>query len=120
QDAGAFAILLEAMPPVAAAFVRERLDLLVYGIGAGPDVDGQLVISHDLLGNFVGEIAPRFVKRYAEVGAHVQQAFTEYARDVRAGVFPAPEHCYPIDAADEASIRAARRRNTAARAVAAA
>jgi 3-methyl-2-oxobutanoate hydroxymethyltransferase len=80
----------------------------VYGIGAGPHVDGQLVISHDLLGNFVGDIAPRFVKRYAEVGADVQRAFSEYARDVRAGLFPGPEHCYEIDAADEALIRAAR------------
>ncbi|HEV2672731.1 MAG TPA: 3-methyl-2-oxobutanoate hydroxymethyltransferase [Gemmatimonadales bacterium] len=110
ERAGAFAVLLEAVPAETAAFVRERVSVLVYGIGAGPDVDGQLVISHDLLGNFVGEIAPRFVKRYAEVGAHVERAFAEYARDVRAGVFPGPEHCYQIDAADEAVIRAARHR----------
>ena len=108
RSAGAFAILLEAVPAETAAFVRERVGVLVYGIGAGPHVDGQLVISHDLLGNFVGDIAPRFVKRYAEVGAHVERAFSEYARDVRAGVFPGPEHCYEIDAADEALIRAAR------------
>jgi 3-methyl-2-oxobutanoate hydroxymethyltransferase len=50
------------------------------------------------------------VKRYAEVGTNVERAFAEYARDVRAGVFPGPEHCYPIDAADEARIRAARKR----------
>jgi hypothetical protein len=88
ERAGAFAILLEAVPAETAAFVRERVGVLVYGIGAGPEVDGQLVISHDLLGNFVGEIAPRFVKRYAEVGAAVERAFAEYARDVRGGVFP--------------------------------
>ena len=82
--------------------------MLVYGIGAGPHVDGQLVISHDMLGNFVGEIAPRFVKRYAEVGNAVEGAFRDYARDVRAGVFPGPEHCYQIDPADEALIREAR------------
>src|SRR5438552_802489 len=108
ERAGAFSILLEAVPAETAAFVRERIGVLVYGIGAGPHVDGQLVISHDLLGNFVGEIAPRFVRRYAEVGAQVERAFSEYARDVRAGVFPGPEHCYQIDAADEALIRAAR------------
>src|SRR5881628_3693969 len=108
ERAGVFAILLEAVPAETAAFVRERVNVLVYGIGAGPHVDGQLVISHDMLGNFVGDIAPRFVKRYAEVGAHVERAFSEYARDVRAGVFPGPEHCYEIDAADEALIRAAR------------
>jgi len=108
ERAGAFSILLEAVPAETAAFVRERVGVLVYGIGAGPHVEGQLVISHDLLGNFVGDIAPRFVKRYAEVGAHVERAFSEYARDVRAGVFPGPEHCYEIDVADEALIRAAR------------
>ena len=120
ERAGAFSVLLEAVPAETAAFVRERVGLLVYGIGAGPDVDGQLVISHDLLGNFVGEIAPRFVKRYAEVGARVQQAFAEYAKDVRARVFPGPEHCYQIDAADEAEIRSARRSSTRASAAVAA
>ena len=104
QDAGAFAILLEAMPAVAAAYVRERLDILVYGIGAGPHVDGQLVISHDMLGNFVGDIAPRFVKQYAQVGTQIQDAFRSYADDVRTASFPGPEHCYPIDADQEADI----------------
>jgi 3-methyl-2-oxobutanoate hydroxymethyltransferase len=94
QDAGAFAILLEALPPESAARVAEQLDVLVYGIGAGPHVDGQLVISHDLLGNFVGDIAPRFVKRMAQVGADVERAFGEYAHEVRTETFPAPEHCY--------------------------
>jgi len=89
--------------------------VLVYGIGAGPHVDGQLVISHDMLGNFVGEIAPRFVKRYAEVGSAVEGAFRDYARDVRAGVFPGPEHCYPLDPADEALIRTARKTRPARR-----
>ena len=108
ERAGVFAILLEAVPAETAAFVRERVGVLVYGIGAGPQVDGQLVISHDMLGNFVGDIAPRFVKRYAEVGAAVESAFRDYARDVRSGAFPGPEHCYQIDPADEALIRAAR------------
>jgi len=99
QEAGAFSILLEAMPSEAAAYVRERLEIPVYGIGAGPFVDGQLVISHDILGNFVGDIAPRFVKQYAQLGAEIERAFREYAQDVRGGQFPAPEHCYPLDAA---------------------
>lgn len=108
EDAGAFAVLLEAMPAEAAALVRDRLDMLVYGIGAGPHVDGQLVISHDLLGNFVGDIRPRFVKRYAEVGRDIERAAREYASDVRAGRFPGPEHCYPIAPECEAEIRSAR------------
>ena len=108
QEAGAFSILLEAVPAEAAAYVRERVDILVYGIGAGPDVDGQLVISNDALGNFVGDIRPKFVKRYADVGTLVEASLRNYASDVRARRFPAPEHCYPIDAAEEDAIRAAR------------
>ncbi len=110
EEAGAFAILLEAMPPETAAYVRERVDLLVYGIGAGPHVDGQLVISHDILGTFVGDVAPRFVRPYARLGADIEQAFRAYAEDVRAGRFPAPEQCYRLDPADEAEIREARER----------
>lgn len=108
EDAGAFAILLEAMPAETAAFVREQVRVPVYGIGAGPHVDGQLVISHDLLGSFVGDIKPRFVSRYAQIGDQIEQAFRAWAADVRSGAFPAAEHCYPIDPADEADIRRAR------------
>jgi 3-methyl-2-oxobutanoate hydroxymethyltransferase len=108
QDAGVFAILLEAMPPEAAAYVRDGLTVPVYGIGAGPQLDGQLLICHDLLGSFVGNISPRFVNRYAEVGATTVDAFRTYAGDVRAGRFPAAEHWYPMDAAAEAEIRQAR------------
>ncbi|MDE3151796.1 MAG: 3-methyl-2-oxobutanoate hydroxymethyltransferase [Gemmatimonadota bacterium] len=96
QEAGVFAILLEALPPVAAARVRERLDVIVYGIGAGPHVDGQLVISHDMLGSFVGDIAPKFVKRFACVGQTVEHAFASYANEVRTGAFPREEHCYKV------------------------
>ena len=109
EDAGVFAVLLEAMPAEAAALVADRLGILVYGIGAGPHVDGQLVISHDIFGNFVGEIRPRFVKRYAEVGRDLERAARDYASDVRAGRFPAEEHCYAIAPDCEAEIRAARR-----------
>jgi 3-methyl-2-oxobutanoate hydroxymethyltransferase len=96
EEAGAFAILLEAIPPESAAYIRSAVDVPVYGIGAGPYLDGQLVISHDLLGSFVGDIAPRFVRRYTNLGAIVEEAFRAYADDVRAGRFPAPEHCYSL------------------------
>ena len=108
EDAGVFAILLEAMPAETAAFVRERVSVPVYGIGAGPHVDGQLVISHDILGNFVGDIAPRFVRRYAAIGEEIERAFRRYADDVRAGTFPGPEQCYAIDPDAAAEIRGAR------------
>jgi 3-methyl-2-oxobutanoate hydroxymethyltransferase len=107
EDAGAFALLLEAVPAVTAAYVRQLVSVPVYGIGAGPHLDGQLVISHDLLGTFVGEIAPRFVRRYADLGAGIEAAFRGYAEDVRAGRFPDAEHAYPIEPAEEAAIRRA-------------
>ena len=110
EDAGAFAILLEAIPAETAGYIREQLDVLVYGIGAGPQVDGQLVISHDILGTFAGEITPRFVRPYARIGADIEAAFRAYAEDVRAGRFPGPQECYALDPTDEAEIREARAR----------
>ncbi|MCX5756394.1 MAG: 3-methyl-2-oxobutanoate hydroxymethyltransferase [Gemmatimonadetes bacterium] len=107
EDAGAFAILLEALPPESAAFVRENLSIPVYGIGAGAQVDGQLVISHDLLGNFVGEVKPRFVSRLASVDAVVTEAFSTYADQVRSAQFPAPEHWYSLDSKELLSLAAA-------------
>jgi 3-methyl-2-oxobutanoate hydroxymethyltransferase len=97
EDAGAFSILLEAIPPESAAFIRDQLTIPVYGIGAGPHLDGQLVISHDLLGNFVGDITPRFVSRLASVDAVVTDAFGKYAAEVRGGQFPAPKHWYALE-----------------------
>jgi len=109
EEAGIAFLLLEALPAEAAALVRERLRVPVYGIGAGPHLDGQLVIVHDLLGSFVGDVRPRFVRRYAELDGIVTGALAAYAADVRNGRFPAEEHCYPIDALAEAEIRTARR-----------
>jgi 3-methyl-2-oxobutanoate hydroxymethyltransferase len=100
EEAGAFSILLEAVPPESAAHIRAQLSIPVYGIGAGPEVDGQLVISHDLLGNFVGDITPRFVSRLASVDTVVTQAFGQYAEQVRSGAFPAERHCYALDPDD--------------------
>jgi 3-methyl-2-oxobutanoate hydroxymethyltransferase len=97
EEAGAFAILLEAIPPETGAYVHDAVTVPVYGFGAGPYVDGQLVISHDLLGNFVGDIAPRFVKRYADLGRLAEEAFRAYGDDVRSGRFPGPEHCYSLN-----------------------
>ena len=94
EEAGAFAVLLEAMPPDAGALVRAGLTIPVYGIGAGPHVDGQLVISHDILGNFVGTVSPRFASRYASIDVEIERAFRAYATDVRSGTFPRPEHWY--------------------------
>ena len=108
QAAGAFAVLLEAVPPEVAAVISERVNVPVYGIGAGPTVDGQLVIIHDILGGFVGNIRPRFVSRYADLDSTIVDALTRYAADVRQRRFPSAEHCYPIDAEQATAIRQAR------------
>lgn len=104
QEAGAFAMLLEAMPAESAAFIRARLDVPTYGIGAGPDVDGQLVISHDILGSFVGDIRPKFVSRFTNLDDIVTDAFRAYAAAVRSGKFPSKEQLYAIDPAEAAAI----------------
>jgi 3-methyl-2-oxobutanoate hydroxymethyltransferase len=105
EEAGAFAILIEAVPAETAALVRSAVRVPVYGIGSGPHVDGQLVISHDILGSFVGEIKPRFVKRYADLDRVMETAFRNYAAEVKSRAFPAPEHEYPIDPDQESAIR---------------
>lgn len=105
EEAGAFAILIEAVPAETAALVRGAVRVPVYGIGSGPHVDGQLVISHDILGNFVGDIRPRFIRRYANLDRVIEDAFRHYANEVRSHEFPAKEHEYPIDPTEESSIR---------------
>jgi 3-methyl-2-oxobutanoate hydroxymethyltransferase len=96
QEAGCFSIVFEAVPAPVAEALTDELDVPVIGIGAGPATDGQVLVFHDLLGIYDGHV-PRFVKRYAEVKAHMVAGVAEYAADVRAGAFPGPEHCYTID-----------------------
>jgi 3-methyl-2-oxobutanoate hydroxymethyltransferase len=95
QDAGCSFLLLEAMPVEPAGMIAEKLDIPVYGIGAGDRVDGQLVIFHDLVGLF-WEFKSKFVKRYCEAGQLIQSSLEEYRQDVKDGVFPAPENFYEI------------------------
>ena len=95
QEAGCSALLLEAMPKEPAGMIARELNIPVYGIGGGDEVDGQLVILHDLIGLF-WEFKSKFVKRYCEAGKIIQEALEEYAREVRSGVFPSPENFYEI------------------------
>jgi 3-methyl-2-oxobutanoate hydroxymethyltransferase len=88
QDAGAFAIVLESIPPTVAASVTRALAVPTIGIGAGPDCDGQVLVSYDMLGLF-DEFVPSFVHRYAQLGQAVVAATQEFAADVRAGRYPA-------------------------------
>jgi 3-methyl-2-oxobutanoate hydroxymethyltransferase len=93
QQAGAQLLLLEAVPPELAGFIRGRLDIPVYGIGAGPDVDGQVLIISDLVGQFQA-FTPKFVRRYANVAEVITKAIEAYIEDVHSGAFPQEEHCY--------------------------
>lgn len=95
QDAGCSALLLEAMPVEPAGMIATELDIPVYGIGGGNQVDGQLVIFHDLMGLF-WEFKSKFVKRYCEAGEMMKSALEEYAAEVRNGTFPGPENFYEI------------------------
>jgi len=106
QEAGCFAIVFEAIPAAVSAAVMEHIEIPVIGIGAGPDVDGQVLVFHDLLGIYDGH-APRFAKRYAEVKAQMVAGVAEYAAEVRSRAFPAPQHTYSIDDDELASFRAA-------------
>ena len=99
EAAGAYALLVEAVPPEVTAFICKKLRIPVYSIGAGP-ADGQLVIIGDMLGLFQA-FTPKFVKQYAQVAEIEIDAIKSYISDVKEGVFPSDEHVYhvlePID-----------------------
>jgi len=90
EEAGAFSIVLECIPTALAREVTERLTIPTIGIGAGPHCDGQVLVWHDLLG-IEERIAPRFVRRYAELGRASREAVAAFAHDVRTGAFPSAE-----------------------------
>ena len=106
QAAGAMFLLVEAVAPEVAQVIRERLAIPVYGIGAGPHTDGQLLIVADLLGIFEA-FTPKFVRRYAELGAAMRAAFEAYRKDVKGGSFPGPEHVYNMKPGELEKLRAA-------------
>jgi len=104
EQAGAQLLLLEAVPPEVAGFITRRLSVPVYGIGAGPDCDGQLLIVSDLVGQFQA-FTPKFVKKYADVAGVVTGAMKAYVEDVRKGAFPAEGHCYHMLEGEEPKFR---------------
>lgn len=93
QDAGAFSIVLEAVPSDLAAEVTAALDVPTIGIGAGADCDGQVLVWHDMLGLTTGRL-PRFVKQYVDLRSQITDAVKAYAHEVADGEYPAPEHTY--------------------------
>ncbi len=94
QEAGAYALLVEAVPPEVTAFIAKKLDIPVYSIGAGP-ADGQLLICGDMLGLFQA-FTPKFVKKYANVAEIETNAFKEYVQDVKTGRFPTDDYVYHV------------------------
>jgi len=95
QEAGAYALLLEAVPPELTVFITKKLAIPVYSIGAGGPCDGQLLICGDMLGLFQA-FTPKFVKKYANVAEIETNAFKEYIKDVKSGAFPTDDHSYHI------------------------
>ena len=105
QEAGCFALVLEAIPAPVAAAISARLTIPTIGIGAGPDCDGQVLVYHDLLGLTFRPYA-RFVRPYADLRTAIIQALSTYRDEVKSGEFPASEHVYPMDEAELAQFQA--------------
>lgn len=104
EHAGCFAIVLEGVPAEPAAVVTDAVGVPTIGIGAGPDCDGQVLVYHDLLG-LQDDLTPRFVRRYAEVGAATVEALGRFADDVRSGRFPSAQESYSLNSTEAAALR---------------
>ncbi len=105
EEAGGFALLVEAVPPEVCKIIRDNLKIPVYSIGAGIEADGQLMISSDVLGIFQA-FTPKFVKKYENLADKTIQAFTAYVEEVRSGEFPRDEHCYKMVEGEFSNLKA--------------
>jgi 3-methyl-2-oxobutanoate hydroxymethyltransferase len=103
EAAGAFAIVLEGIPRELAAEITKEVRIPTIGIGAGPDCDGQILVLHDLLGLTFNE-APKFARRYADVGGVISQAVKEYCADVKDGRFPSDAESYHASSKERKTI----------------
>lgn len=95
EEAGAFAVVIEAVPAALAQMITDTVSIPTIGIGAGAGCDGQILVYQDMLGMF-SDFTPKFVKRYANVGEVMREAFANYAAEVASGAFPTEEHTYKI------------------------
>ncbi len=95
EEAGAFAVVLECVPEKLAAYISSQLRIPTIGIGAGAGCDGQVLVYQDMLGMF-SDYCPKFVKKFANIGAFMQDAFRSYCNEVKTGQFPEKEHTYQI------------------------
>lgn len=95
EKAGAFAVVLECVPAKLAEIVTKELNIPTIGIGAGAQCDGQVLVYQDMIGMFSG-FTPKFVKKYANIGDMMKEAFEEYNKEVKNGSFPSQEHIFKI------------------------
>lgn len=100
EQAGACMLIIECVPPKVAEAIVRRVDIPVVGIGSGPACHGQVLVIHDILGLYPRP-APKFVRKFADLKTPVMDAFKAYIREIQAGQYPAPEHCYQMKAGEE-------------------
>jgi len=92
EKAGAFSVVLEAIPAELGAEITRSLTIPTIGIGAGPHCDGQVLVVHDLLG--LSQRLPRFARAYEDISGRIEEAARAFASDVESGAFPDDEHSY--------------------------
>ncbi|WP_346920968.1 3-methyl-2-oxobutanoate hydroxymethyltransferase [Clostridium sp. UBA7339] len=95
EKAGAFSVVLECVPAKLSEIISKEISIPTIGIGAGASCDGQILVYQDMLGMF-NDFTPKFVKKYADLGATMTEAFKAYIEDVSKGIFPALEHGFKI------------------------
>jgi 3-methyl-2-oxobutanoate hydroxymethyltransferase len=98
QEAGAFMIVLEAIPEALGQKITQSLDIPTIGIGAGRYCDGQVLVMHDMIGMF-DRFQPKFVKQYVNLNPEIVKALSQYNQEVKEGTFPEEKHCFLMDAA---------------------
>jgi len=96
EEAGCFSIVLESVPARLAELISKKLSIPTIGIGAGVGCDGQVLVTHDLLGLF-DRFTPKFVKKYADFHSEMERAFADFIEDVETKRFPAQEHSVSMD-----------------------
>jgi len=104
QHAGVFSIVLEAVPAALGKLVAEAVNVPVIGIGAGPDVDGQVLVTHDMIGLF-DKFVPKFVKQYSQIRTTILEAMQSYKKEVQEVTFPGPEHSFKMPAETLAQLK---------------
>ena len=96
EEAGAFSVVLECVPAALAKIITETISIPTIGIGAGAGCDGQILVYQDMLGMY-SDFTPKFVKKFANVGQVMTQAFADYIKETKEGTFPTVEQSFKID-----------------------